>query len=420
MKKIITPIIIFGMFFVGTSALQAQTQAELELQYKNLLIQLLEQLQLQLAEEQGLSTALVLDTGTVCGFAYMGSESIVNIQQELKNQGYSITKVDGKIGAETRAAVLAFQASVGAVKIDGLIGEEVRTLLMKESLHCLGDAGVTQSPSDASGESLDEMSATTETLALCSLAYNGSISIIDAQQELKNQGYSITKVDGKYGQETKTSVTTFQTDNKAIKIDGIIGEEVRVMLSRTSLSCTNGQSTTDKATDLVDLEIVTDDEIPVATTTEIVETSELFHKKEVTAEVRSTVATIPDDTAVFTYHLTITSEDNQPIYIPTQSDSAFNISLIKNTQSVKITALDSIVSSGLTVRSQNNQNYFVVSDGDTVSLRSSIQPGPGDYYAELARVTYTKDDVTQVSVPSMVNYGFDVDTWKTESITLQN
>ncbi|MFT7327967.1 MAG: peptidoglycan hydrolase-like protein with peptidoglycan-binding domain, partial [Crocinitomicaceae bacterium] len=394
-----------------------QTQEELNLQYKNLLIQLVELLQQQLPKEQSEITFKISE-GEVCALAYAGQNDILSIQQELQNQGYSITKVDGKIGAETRAAVSAFQSSAGAEKVDGLIGEETRRLLSERSVACIGDVGVSF-----------ETTVISNTNAVCQFAYKGSSDILTIQQELQNQGYSITKVDGKIGPETRTAVTAFQTAVSAEKIDGLIGQELRRELSRTSLEC-SGTSSQDE----IDIDTPTATQTPPVVRTETVTPSETqdpqpeetqteasvtISSDQITAAARSTTTGIPDDTAVFTYILGF--DHTGDLFISTMPEDAFSINIYNDAGGfVGTDGIASVVSSAQKIIREDRTSYFRVRNGDTMSLRLSAQPGAGSYYAELAQLSYTTENAFAVRYPMMINYPLAKDQWRTDVISLLN
>ncbi|MCA9353224.1 peptidoglycan-binding protein [Patescibacteria group bacterium] len=383
----------------------AQSQEELEAQYSALLLQIVEELQSQINALQGVATTtpFTLPPEQVCGVRYSGDASIVSVQQELLNQGYVITKVDGTIGPETRAAVSAFQSTAGAEKVDGLIGEETRRLLTKHSVACVGDVGVTVSST-----------AVVTSSGVCRLAYAGENDVAEVQQELLNQGYAIEKVDGKFGPNTQSAVSTFQSAIGASVTDGVITDSVRTELARRSVSC-------DGATTLPPLET---SETQTQSTTEPDTTSSttatgIIQKSEIVAGVRTTTAGVPDDTAVFTYFITF--KHSGIMYIPTNPDQAFAIDVINSSGNrVSVDGIDSVVSSAQKILRADGTSYFRVESGDTMSLRTSVQPGAGSYYAELARVSYTRDNALTVVNPAMINYGFDGTAWRSETVTLLN
>lgn len=441
MKKIAS-LFILGALVFGTHSVSAQTTEELEIQYRDLLMQLLSILQSQQGDSSSLVAGYALPANQLCGIRYDGIDSSVAIQQELKNQGYSITKIDGKVGPETSAAVRAFQSAAGAAKVDGIIGQETRTLLSKASVACEGDAGVTQSgntvvDTSVSGDVVVTESITTDaapiTNGLCRLPYTGTDAAIAIQQELKNQGYTITKVDGKVGPETRAAISAFQTSINAQKIDGIAGVETRRELSRKSVMCNdiNTTTTTTQETNTsttvesnqnttvtveaepeVTVTPIIVDETPSATVT-LLATS-------ITAAARSTTAGIPDDTAVFTYRLTFNT--NADMFISTNPDQAFAIAVNKSGVGNVSTAtgVKSVISTAQKIIRQDGASFFKIQNGDTMSLRLSLQPGAGSYNGLLERLTYTVDNAFTVVSPSYVNYEFDVDTWQSEIVQLLN
>ena len=385
------------------------------------------------------SGILSLKTGELCAAGYKGDPSTIAIQQELQNQGYAITKVDGKIGAETRAAVTAFQGDNGAAKIDGKIGAETRSLLIRESVACIGDPGTTvqytQSPVVMNN--------------LCRFTYNGDPSTIAIQQELQNQGYAITKVDGKIGNETRAAVTAFQNDNNVAVANGLITQDLRILLARNSLVCDALLSTeTDDSSsniseitvvppvnpiieNTVVVPVVTDevssvnpDDVDVEIGENVVidnlvpDDTDFVVKDELLAAVRSSGQT-PDDTAVFTYRMTLNPDS--PIYISNNPTSSFDINIYNELgMLVSVEKINSIVSSSQRILRDDGTSFFRVQKGDTLSLRTTAQPGVGSYYAELSRLTYTSEDAEIIPSPALTNYDIDTNFWRSGTVQIKN
>ncbi len=257
---------------------------------------------------------------------------------------------------------------------------------------------------------------------LCRFNYLGSDSIIDIQTELQNQGYTITKIDGKIGPETRAAVTAFQTDVGAAKVDGLIGEETRVELTRRSIDCgVNPVINTNTSTEThsTDTTTTTTETTETAVVNEQGNTSGFIKQTEITAAVRSTSSGIPDDTAVFTYRISFNT--NSTIYIPTHPEQSFEIQLVDTSGNVSsAVGVQSIVSSASKVLREDGTSYFRIANGDTMSLRTSVQPGAGTYYAELSRLSYTNENATTVLNPAMVNYGFDETAWRSSAVTVLN
>jgi peptidoglycan hydrolase-like protein with peptidoglycan-binding domain len=450
MKQFVMIIIVaIGMTLAATPSTFAQTQAQLELaaqlsgqesesdlqsEYDMLLLELIDELQQQIntllaqqSSENGTNandapigvanTNIVLGPNQLCEFRYVGFSDPFIIQTELQNQGYTITKIDGKIGPETRAAVMAFQTDVGAAKIDGLIGDETRTLLSRESVVCIGDNGVTQST---------DIVPVIEN-NFCSFGYTGSQDITAIQTELQNQGYTITKIDGKIGPETRAAVMAFQTAVGAAKIDGLIGDETRISLSRESVSCsaissdtnTNTENQTNTNTETTPPTNTTETTTTTAPSTSTNVTSGFITQNQILADVRSSTAGIPDNTAVVTYQITF--DNDTAIYVPSNPEQAFDIELVDGQGNpVAVSGVKSIVSSAAKILRDDRTSYFRIVNGDTMSLRSTLQPGAGMYYGQLGRLSYTNDNATTTVNPAMINYEFDTVAWRTAPMQLAN
>ncbi|MCI5050889.1 MAG: peptidoglycan-binding protein [Candidatus Pacebacteria bacterium] len=457
-KTIISGIIIVTMFFAAAPI--ASANVSFDAATLSLLTQILlstgdyeveEVLSvitvLSTLESTSSSSDVILPAGDLCTFRYNGDESVMAIQQELQNQGYTITKVDGKIGPETRAAVTAFQTDAGAAKIDGLIGQETRNLLLRESLVCLGDTGVTVSADQSVstemesevGEEIvsEEVNVISTGNSICSFSYNGDSSTMAIQQELQNQGYTITKVDGKIGPETRAAVTAFETANN-LSVDGEIDQDMMVALTKASLTCNFTSAEPVGSSDVIsDTEVIALDQIAESDTSVVVETdgevvvpsdvtvvgdgaalNDFVVKDEVLAAIRTSGQT-PDDTAVFTYRMTLNPDAN--IFISTNPELTFDVNIYNGDGNLVSTEqFKSIVSSAEKILRDDRTSYFRIKQGDSISLRATAQPGPGVYYAELGRFTFTSENAQTILNPTVTNYGLDSNVWRTGTITLQN
>ena len=161
-KNIQKNFIIFFCFFF-TSTAHAASLEELQGKLFDLLQQRISELQdAGFSIDSRYSVAeFTLPAGDLCGFRYRETDTdLVGIQQELKNQGYAITKVDGKYGPETKSAVMTFQSAADAKKIDGIVGEETRILLSKHSLVCEGDPGVAVVTNESDYRQVSDLSNT--------------------------------------------------------------------------------------------------------------------------------------------------------------------------------------------------------------------------------------------------------------------
>ncbi|MAQ76932.1 hypothetical protein CL684_00150 [Candidatus Campbellbacteria bacterium] len=402
MKKITTLFLVaVVMFGFGAQSLFAQeAPVSVEEELRQAQIEILERRIIELLQEQ----IAALSGGQMafgeCMLNYTAPvENTFALQTELQRQGYAVTKIDGKYGPETTAAVSAFQTANNLSVKDGMVNKETREALAAESIAC----GVTTAPMTVIGT--------------CSLAYNGNDDVLDIQTELQRRGYAITKLDGKYGPETRAALASFLQveDDESISIT----KEMRTRLAQSSLVCDGSHINNDSQEETNDTTPVTEPiELPTPEDQEVVETMGMITLVDKAAVARSTSG-VPDDTVVFTYKLKFNNDET--LYVSANPETAFDVNLFNQDSTINQTdGIDSIVSTGSRIRRSDNTTYFVIENGDTMSLRSSMQPGVGMYYGELARLSYTTDNVGTIAVPNIVQYGFDTSAFRTGLVRLLN
>lgn len=134
-----------------------------------------------------------------------GSEGdqVTQAQMRLAQLGYYSDKVDGKYGYSTYTAVRAFQAKNGLV-VDGVLGEQTNMALFKAG--AIANDGT---PAATSGY---------QRLAIGSVGP----AVKTVQGLLRNRGYYVGDVEGKYGYSTYLAVVAFQTD-EGLVADGVVG-----------------------------------------------------------------------------------------------------------------------------------------------------------------------------------------------------
>ncbi|MDD3694321.1 MAG: peptidoglycan-binding protein [Candidatus Pacebacteria bacterium] len=419
-KKGLISIMFLSLVFFSGKVLFAEepNASELKLQ----ILQLLTQLQAQIISLNGGTPTpvepLVSETGTfvlpkdtLCYPRYQGQLEITIIQQELKDQGYAIEKVDGKLGPNTLAAVKAFQTKAN-ITVDGKIGKETRRALSSGSILCMGDSAQI---------SVGDVPFATENNTLCYPRYQGQLEITTIQQELKDQGYAIEKVDGKLGPNTLAAVKAFQTKAN-ITVDGKIGKETRRALTLGSLSCdgvisgvtnTPAESTAPFVGPLQ----------PEGTTGEQnqdpEQTNILFKKNEISSGTRSSSGSSSVDTGVFTF--TLSYEGSSPVYISSNPEQAFS-TLFFNQSGNPVSSSNatlSIASNGEKITQAGGSSWYRLSKGNTLALRASILPGSGNYYAELFRLSYTTENIRNVQSPNIQNVDLTpTSAWRSAIITL--
>lgn len=270
--------------------------------------------------------------------------------------------------------------------------------------------------------------------------YDGGTDIASIQSALNMAGYDAGNVDGKFGDKTTAAVTAFQTA-EGLKVDGKVGPQTRAALQARVPYCPDldlkigndlvfapkvaetpvvqTESTTTNTSASTTEE--SSSESTESTTTETSSVSEqqtTLEEGTITASVRSS-NTKADDTAVFTYEINPTV--NGFVYIPNNT-TAFNSRIVKASggQVSSSNTVYSLISSADVVTGLDGKLYFKLGPSDTISLRATIQPGPGSYYGQLVSLSYTTDDVTQTGNPTYTNQGFDSLKWTSETIKVLN
>ena len=117
------------------------------------------------------------------------NEKIEEVQRLLKIYGYTIGKVDGKMGPTTREAVKKFQED-NALPVSRFVDKATW-----EKLNYFTDIGFVQ---------------------------EGRLNIKTLQTRLSEAGFYRGKIDGDFGSRTKEAVKKFQK-SKGLKPDGVVG-----------------------------------------------------------------------------------------------------------------------------------------------------------------------------------------------------
>jgi len=157
-------------------------------------------------------------------------DDVTKLQQALLSLGFDPGGVDGKFGSGTQDAVKAYQKSAG-LKADGKAG----TL----TLNALYEDADTETDTDTSTFATATSSSTLE--------YGDSGERVRLMQDaLKDLGYSIGTVDGKFGLLTRAAVIAFQRD-KGITADGLAGTKTLELLYNSANSDSNNNSSDDSA-----------------------------------------------------------------------------------------------------------------------------------------------------------------------------
>jgi peptidoglycan endopeptidase LytE len=146
----------------------------------------------------------------------MSGDSVLQLQQKLRDLGYYHGTPDGSFGPATRSAVASFQAA-NNLTVDGIAGASTLGALS----HLASAAG--------------EQSVLKEGMS--------GDSVLKLQQKLHALGYYQGTPDGSFGPGTRSAVASFQSANN-LTADGIAGEATLGMLSLLASEASSGNPST--------------------------------------------------------------------------------------------------------------------------------------------------------------------------------
>ena len=166
----------------------------------------------------------------------MSGSEVKQLQENLIQLGYLTGKPDGKYGADTTAAVKAFQKA-NRLTADGVAGPTTQKAIYS------GTSKAAPTPKPTATPKPDTNTNTSSTAAITGVLRRGSTgsSVSALQQKLIDLGFLRGKADGVYGSKTAEAVKAFQKANK-LTADGIAGS--RTIAKLTVGSTSNSSSAT--------------------------------------------------------------------------------------------------------------------------------------------------------------------------------
>ena len=171
------------------------------------------------------STPATSNSTETLEFGSEGSE-VKKLQQKLKDLGYLSGSVDGKFGAATEAAVIAFQKN-NNLTADGKAGSATQSKLYSGTAKkSTGTQVKIDSDSNSSGRDTSDISST----GYITLERDSKgDQVRTLQKRLKDLGFYSGSVDGSYGESTEVAVMAFQLLNN-LTVDGKAGPATQRVL----------------------------------------------------------------------------------------------------------------------------------------------------------------------------------------------
>lgn len=156
-------------------------------------------------------------TNAVLRYGSEGTE-VLTLQNRLIELGYLADTADGKFGAKTRAAVVAFQRANNLTR-DGVVGSGTQAAL-----------------ANAKAE---------DNKVPYVVLYQGAVNdaVKDMQNRLITLGYLTGKADGIFGTQTSLALIAFQKAN-GLTADGVLGSNTTKKLNSTTVVTATGTATT--------------------------------------------------------------------------------------------------------------------------------------------------------------------------------
>lgn len=165
---------------------------------------------------------------------------VTELQNNLKKLGYAVGTVDGKFGAATKRAVIAFQSANG-LKPDGLAGAQTLALIASKAQAAQNGGSSANTGSSSAGNDASS-SGTSGNIPIRTLrrGYTGS-DVTKVQNRLKELGYYTGTVDGVYGLGSMAAVKAFQEKN-GLTADGLAGTKTFEKLFSSSAVAAGGSA----------------------------------------------------------------------------------------------------------------------------------------------------------------------------------
>lgn len=175
-------------------------------------------------------------------------DKVTALQTSLVALGYDTNGIDGRFGAGTRKAVIAFQTANG-LTADGLAGTKTQALLTSLASSSSSSDSSSSDSSSSDSSSSDSSSSSSGFTRTLRKGYTGD-DVKSVQTQLKALGYYTSSLDGVYGTGTMAAVSSFQKNNN-LSVDGLVGSKTYAKMFSSSAvsSSSSSSSSSDSSSD---------------------------------------------------------------------------------------------------------------------------------------------------------------------------
>ena len=161
------------------------------------------------------------------------SSTVMNLQKLLADRGFYNGAVDGVMGNQTRAAIVAAQRAYN-LTVDGVAGSQTLAALESD-----GNSGSNKGVVSSSSTSSNTSTATSTVR---------STEVANLQELLKKRGFYTGSADGLMGPKTRLAITEAQK-SYGLAIDGIAGSQTIAALESGGSSASNKVNIADNKTE---------------------------------------------------------------------------------------------------------------------------------------------------------------------------
>lgn len=224
-------------------------------------------------------------------------------------------------------------------------------------------------------------------------------------------------VDGDFGLETRTQLERFVLDHSLEVNTEVVDATLVEKVCESEDENLSDLVTDDLSARTLEIETPLDKETELRTEEEIKEGSNTNAEFLVDDETKE----VHKETLVFSFKMNLTPFED-PLYLPNAAPEAVTVRLFNKNGEELIHAPQtlSIISDAEVVVGQDGKEYYKITQKEALTFVSRMYPSPGTYYAELAQVSFTSQDVTKPGFTGYtgVKFNLNPEQWTTDAVVV--